>query len=96
MKEKSPVKCRIAYLVGLAPRAESAILGSGRGGLDTLEQHLPGIFVCGVEEPSQGWVLCRIELPQFEGPLLAWRTRRISMTWTTLTSLRFLLSSFLM
>ena len=48
------------------------ILGSGHGGLGTLEQHLPGIFVRGVEEPAQGWVLCRIELPQFEGPLLAW------------------------
>ena len=72
MKDKSPVKGRIAYLVGLTPRAESAIFGSGCGGLDTLKPHLPGIFVRGVEEPAQGLVLCRIKLPQFEGPLLAW------------------------
>ena len=72
MKSKCPIKSRIAHLVGLAPRAESAIFGSGCGGLGAREQHLPGIFVRGVEEPAQGWVLCQIELPQFEGPLLAW------------------------
>ena len=72
MKNKSPVKGRISYLAGLTPRAESAIFGSGCGGLGALKQHLPGIFVRGVEEPAQGLVLCRIKLPQFEGPLLAW------------------------
>ena len=53
-------------------RTESAILGSGCGGLDALEKHLPGIFIPSVEEPAQGLVLSRIKLPQFEGPLLAW------------------------
>ena len=72
MKNKCPVKGRIAYLVSLVPRAESAIFGSGCGGLGALEQHLPGIFVHSVEELSEGLVLCRIKLPQFEGPLLAW------------------------
>ena len=72
MKDKSPVKRRVAYLVGLTPRAKSAIFGSECGGLGALKQHLPGIFVHGVEEPAQGLVLCRIKLPQFEGPLLAW------------------------
>ena len=51
-------------------RTESAILGSGCGGLGTLEKHLPGIFVRRVKEPAQSSVLCRIELPQIEGPLL--------------------------
>ena len=50
---------------------ESAILSSGCGGLGALEKHLPGIFVRRVEEPAQGPVLCRIELPQIKGPLLA-------------------------
>ena len=72
MKDKSPVKGRVAYLAGLAPRAESAIFGSGCGCLSALKQHLPGIFVRSVEELAQGLVLCRIKLPQFEGPLLAW------------------------
>ena len=71
MKNKSPVKGRIAYLAGLTPRAESAIFGSGCGSLGALEQHLPGIFVRSVEEPAQGLVLCQIELPQVESPLLA-------------------------
>ena len=71
MENKSPVKGKIAYLVGLAPRAESAILGTGRRGFGTLEQHLPGIFVRSVEERAQGLVLCPIKLPQAEGPLLA-------------------------
>ena len=51
-------------------RAESAILGSGCGSLGALEKHLPGIFVCHVEEPAQSSVLRRVELPQIEGPLL--------------------------
>ena len=51
-------------------RAESAILGSGCGSLGALEKHLPGIFVCRVEEPAQSSVLRRVELPQIEGPLL--------------------------
>ena len=72
MKNKSPVKGRIAYLAGLTPRAESAILGSGCGGLGALKQHLSGIFVRSVEKLAQGLVLRRIKLPQFEGPLLAW------------------------
>ena len=70
MKNKSPVKGRIAYLAGLTPRAESVIFGSGCGGLSALEKHLPGIFVRSVEEPAQSSVLRRVELPQIEGPLL--------------------------
>ena len=57
-------------------RTESAILGSGCGGLGALEKHLPGIFVRRVEEPGQSSVLRRVELPQVEGPLL---TREDSM-----------------
>ena len=74
MKNKSPVKGRIAYLTGLTPRAESrsAVFGTGCGGLNALKQHLPGIFVRSVEELAQGLVMCWIKLPQFEGPLLAW------------------------
>ena len=72
MKNKNPVKGRIAYLAGLTLRAESAIFGSGCGSLGALEQHLPGIFVCSIEEPAQCLVLRRIKLPQVEGPLLAW------------------------
>ena len=71
MKNKCPVKGKIAYLAGLMLRAESAIFGSGYGSLSALEQHLPGIFVRSVEEPAQGLVLCRIKLPEIEGPLLA-------------------------
>ena len=51
-------------------RAESAILGSGCGGLGALEKHLPGIFVRRVEEPTQSSMLRRVELPQVESPLL--------------------------
>ena len=71
MKNKCPVKGKIAYLAGLTLRAESAIFGSGCGSLGALEQHLLGIFVRSVEEPTQGLVLCRIKLPQIKGPFLA-------------------------
>ena len=71
MKNKCPIKGKIAYLAGLMLRAESAIFGSGCGSLGALEQHPLGIFVRSVEEPSQGPVLCRIKLPQIEVPLLA-------------------------
>ena len=71
MKNKCPIKGKIAYLAGLTLRAESAIFGSGCGSLGALKQHLPGIFVLSVEEPAQGSVLGRIELPQIEVPLLA-------------------------
>ena len=50
--------------------AESAILGSGCGGLGALEKHLPGIFVRHVEEPAQSLVPRRVELPQGESSLL--------------------------
>ena len=72
MENKRPVKGKIAYLAGLTLRVESAIFGSGCRSLGALEQHLPGIFERSVEELAQGLVLCRIKLPQFEGPLLAW------------------------
>ena len=71
MENKRPVKGKIAYLASRMLRAESAIFGSGCGSLGALKQHLPGIFVPSVKEPAQGSVLGRIELPQFEGPLLA-------------------------
>ena len=62
MKEnKSPIEDNKAYL---ADR-------HGRGGFSALEQHPPGSFVRRVEEPAQGLVPCRIELPQIKGPLLA-------------------------
>ena len=71
IENKYPVKGKTTYRTGVALRAESAILSSGRGDLSTLEQHPPGIFVSCVEEPIQSSVLCRIELPQSELPLLA-------------------------
>ena len=71
MKNKYLVKGKIIYLVSRTLRAKSAIFGSGCGSLGALKKHLPGIFVPSVEEPAQGSVLSRIELPQFEGPLLA-------------------------
>src|SRR4051812_159426 len=70
MKDKYPVRGKIAYRTGLTLRAESAILDGGSGSLGALEKHLPGIFVRCVEEPSQSSVLGRIELPQIESPLL--------------------------
>ena len=51
-------------------RDESAILGSGCGGLGALEKHLPGIFIRRVEEPAQTSVPRQVELPQVESPLL--------------------------
>ena len=71
MENKRPTKGKIAYLVSWTLRAESAIFGSGCGGLGTLKQHLPDIFVRSVEEPAQSLVLCRIELPHVEAPSLA-------------------------
>ena len=70
MENKCPVNGKIAYLASRTLRAESAIFGSGCGSLGALEKHLPCIFVCRVEEPAQSLVLCRVELPQIEGPLL--------------------------
>ena len=70
MKNKCPIKGRIAYLTSLALRAESVIFGSGCGSFGALKQHLPGIFVPSVEEPAQGSVLSRIKLPQSKIPLL--------------------------
>ena len=61
---------KIAYRTSVTLRAESAILGSGCGGLGALEKHLPGIFVRRVEEPSQSSVQRRVELPQVESPSL--------------------------
>ena len=71
MKNKCPVKGKIAYLAGLTLRAESAIFGSGCGSLGAFEQHLPDIFVHSVEEPAQSLVLHRIKLPHVEAPSLA-------------------------
>ena len=63
-------KVKTAYRTSATLRAESAILGSGCGGLGALEKHLPGIFVRRVEEPAQSSVPRRVELPQVESPLL--------------------------
>ena len=71
MKSKCPIKDNIAYLASRMLRAESVIFGSGCGSFGALEQHPPGSFVRCVEEPAKGPVLCRIKLPQIEGPLLA-------------------------
>ena len=70
MENKCPVKGKIAYLVSRMLRAESAIFGSGCGSLGALEQHLPDIFVCSIEEPAESLVLGRVELPQIEVPSL--------------------------
>ena len=71
MKSKCPIKDNMAYLASRTLRAESAVFGSGCGGLGTFKQHLLDIFVRGVEEPAQSLVLCRIELPHTEAPSLA-------------------------
>ena len=72
MKEnKCPIEDNKAYLAGRALGAESAVFRRGSGGFSALEQHPPGNLVRRVEEPAQGPVLCRIKLPQIEGPLLA-------------------------
>ena len=71
MENKCPVKGKIAYLASRTLRAESAIFGSGCGGLGALKQHPPGLFVRSVEEPIQSLVLRRIELPHIEAPSLA-------------------------
>ena len=71
MENKSPVKGKIAYLVSWMLRAESALFGSGCGGLGALKQHPPDIFIRSVEEPAQSLVLHRIELPHIEAPSLA-------------------------
>ena len=55
----------------MALRAESAILSNVGRDRGALEQHPPGIFMSRVEEPVQSSVLCRVELPQSELPLLA-------------------------
>ena len=69
---------------------------SGCVSLGALEQHLPDIFVRSVEEPVQGLVLRRIELPLLKPRRWHGRIRWMSMTWTTLTSLSFLFTSFWM
>ena len=46
------------------------IFSRGCGGFGALKQHPLGAFVHHVEEPAQRLVLCRIELPQVECPLL--------------------------
>ena len=71
MENEHSIKDKITYLVSRTVRAESAIFGSGCGSLGALEQHLPDIFVRSVEEPAQGLVLRRIELPHVETPSLA-------------------------
>ena len=70
MKNKYHVKGKAAYRAGLALRAESAILGSGRVNLGALEKHLPSIFVRCVKEPGQSLVLGRVEFPQIKSPSL--------------------------
>ena len=71
MENKCPIKGKIAYLASRTLRADSAIFGSGCGSLGALKQHSPGLFIRSVEEPAQSLVLCRIELPHIEVPLLA-------------------------
>ena len=72
MKENNcPIEDNEAYLTGRALGAESTIFSCGCGGFSALEQNPPGSFVRCVEEPAEGPVLCRIKLPQIEGPLLA-------------------------
>ena len=95
IKNKYLVKGKAACRTGLALHAESAILSSGRGDLGTLEHYPPGIFVSCVEEPVQSSVLRRVELPQVEGPLLAWEDPADEHDLDYVDSLRFLFTSFL-
>ena len=60
------------YWMGATLCAESAVLGEGRRYLGALEQHLPDILVCRVEELSQRLVLGRVKLPQIEWTSLTW------------------------
>ena len=71
MENKHSVRDEVTYRVSWTLRNESAIFGSGCGGLGALEQHLPDFFVRSVEEPLQGLVLRRIKLPHVEAPSLA-------------------------
>ena len=57
---------KTAYRMSVTLHTESAILSSGCGGLGALEKHLPGIFIRRVEEPAQGLVPRRVELPQVD------------------------------
>ena len=95
MKNKCPVKGKIAYLAGLTLRAESAIFGSGCGSLGTLEQHLPGIFVRSVEGLLKVWCCAGSNSHKLKARCWHGRIRRMSMTWTTLTSLSFLFTKVL-
>ena len=66
MKNKYPIRGKVAYRAGLALRTESAILSSGRGDLRALEQHPPDVLVRRVIELAQHLVLSRVKLPQIE------------------------------
>ena len=84
-----------AYRIGMALRAEPAILGKGRRYLGGLEQHLPYVLVRRVEELRNVWCLAGSNSHKLNARLRHGSIRRKSMTWTTLTSLIFLLIMFL-
>ena len=75
---------------------KSTVLGCGGRYFEGLEQRLPCVFERHVIELPKCLVFGRDELPQIKSPSLHGRIRRTSMTWTTLTSLIFLLIMFLM
>ena len=54
---------KITYLVGKVVNVVPAVRICGRRCLVALEEQLLGVFVSGLEEPLQGMVLLRIELP---------------------------------
>src|SRR4051812_9487986 len=70
MENEYPISNKTTCRADLAPRAESAILGEGRGNLGTFKQHLPDILVRRAKELAHSLVLGRVELPQIEHPLL--------------------------
>ena len=57
-----------------------------------IAHRLPDVLVRRVEELSQRLVLSWVELPQIECPSLTQEDPAKSMTWTTLTSLTFLVT----
>ena len=71
---------KTAYRMSVTLRTESAILGSGCGGLGALEKHLPGIFVRHVEEPAQSLVLHRSNSHRLKARCWHGRIKQMSIT----------------
>ena len=54
---------KITHLIGEVVNVVPVVRICGRRCLVVLEEQLPGVFMSGFEEPLQGMVLLRIELP---------------------------------